>query len=262
MDKKEIFEKAFDRTDLQYIEEPLKQLESAETEASPQGPSRMKKVWIPASAAAVLLLAAIGIVILMGPWRKVPEDSGTRVAEQNGTFYEGEEKPGDPEEGHDTVDPEAAFQTGGARAFSILYTEFLDELVIGETTDADKIAFFENYGGGYLDEEGQLTVYYKKGSEASAKKVRTYVEEQAGCSVSFTSVEYSLKDLKAYKERFVEIWGENASPDLSAVIQGVGIDQKNNCLRADLKAVSEKELEQIKALFEGIPCEFAFITGQ
>ena len=222
---------------------------NAETEASPQGPRRMKKVWIPVLAAAVLILATVGTVILIRPWRNVPEDPGTRVAEQNGTFYEGEEKPGDPEEGHDTVDPEAAFQTGGARAFSILYTEYLDELMIGETTDTDKIAFFENYGGSCLDDEGQLTVYYKKGSEASAKKVQAYVEEKAGCSVTFKPAEYSLKDLKAYKEQFFEItktWGEQGFTDLYEAILGVGIDQENNCLRVNLKSVSEKESARLR----------------
>ena len=162
----------------------------------------------------------------------------------------------------DKVDS-TVFQKEGVRAFGFLYIDYLDEREVEQTKDETKKTFFKNYGGSYLDDEYHLSVYYKREGETVAKKVQKIIEKKAGCSVDFLPVNYSLQDLRAFKEELYElinVWETNGKESWVDAIQGVGISQKNNCLRVKLGILNEDEQNELQQALAQIPCEFE-VTG-
>ena len=279
MNKKEdrLFEQAMEKIDLKYVEEPPEHGIKRTKVTEPAKRSGIRAGWLIAAAAALVVLVTGG-VILANPdiFRKdkEPKHGETQVQagydDPTGKAIEQETIPGmetddsswnleGPQD--ETVAP--VFQSPGVVAFGILYTEFLDEQVIEKSNDPLKKAFFKDYAGSYLDDNGDLFVLYKETGEDAAMKVKSMIKEEAGFEVTFLPAKHSLQDLDGFKKQFSDVamtWSTNGHENWTEALIGVGIDQKNNCLRVDHTYLPDSELAQMKASLAGIPCEFVQIS--
>ena len=259
MNKKEdrLFEEAMERIDLKYVEEPP---EHGVTRTKSQEPEERKKIrtgWLVAAAAALICLVTGGVILAnSGIFRK--NGPGYTEIAQNGTNPQGGQA---DHTDSGTEDPQNATLAvrPGMKAFGLLYEEFLDEQAVEKSNDPIKKAFFKEYAGSYLADDWNLYVLYKETGEDAAMKVKAILEEEAGCEVTFLTAKYSLQDLYEFKNQFSDVavtWSINGHENWTEALIGVGIDQKNNCLRVTHTYLRDSELEQMKASLAGIPCEF------
>ena len=255
-----LFEQAMDKIDLKYVEEPLEHGITREKSPEPAERKKSRNGWLIAAAAALICLVTGGVILANSELFRKDDPKYTEIA-QNGTNPEGG-KTDDTAPG--TEDPQNAtlaspFDKPGVKAFGFLYAEFLDEQAIEKSNDPLKKAFFKDYAGSYLDDNGDLFVLYKETGEDAAMKVKAILEEKSGCEVTFLTAAYSLQDLDEFKKQFSDVavtWSINGHENWTEALIGVGIDQKNNCLHVDHTYLPDSELEQMKASLAGIPCEF------
>ena len=277
MNKKEdkLFEQAMDRIDLKYVEEPLEHGIKRTKVTEPAKRSGIRAGWLIAAAAALVVLVTGGVILANSDiFRKdkEPKHDETQVQAEHddptGKAIEQETIPGMETddsswnlEGPQDETIDSVFQSPGVVAFGILYAEFLDEQVIRETNDETKKDFFTNYGGGVLEADGNLTIYYKEAGEASAEKVKAYVEQKAGCEVNFVPVQYSYQELLGFRKQLYEmtkVWDAEDHELWTKAINGVGTDQRNNCISIYIMpdVIPADELEKLKEALSGIPVEF------
>ena len=149
----------------------------------------------------------------------------------------------------------------GVKAFGILHDEFLADDLIREGLVKD---FYDCYGGAYLDDRGNLTVYYQRGSAEAAALTKEYVDGIVQDDIPFVPVDYSYLDLLDLQYRVLEMKEtaiKNGASTPLEKIQSVGICQKDNCLRLMTDALSNQEVNALTKLLENIPFKIEAMDG-